>query len=198
VEFDRNFQPRWQPSFGYAYEAIEGMDANWVFITPTWSFSSGIPSKIYLDPGKNPLWMDTSQQIQLAESNQLFTAIFPSLLNTNSSHLSSDALLSRSEWEEWFKNYRSFLLFYADLASVNGADALVLGGSGAFPSLPDRIAVSDLNSAEASDFASLRWQSLIADIRAHFRGKISLSIPGPTAIYSGIGWRLPSLGRYSQ
>ncbi len=172
VEFDRNYQPRWQPGFENAYKTIQGLNANWVFITPTWSYLNGIPSTIQLEPGKNPLWLDTSQQIQLARSKQLFTAIFPSLIEINSSQMSTDPPLSRAGWEEWFKNYRSFLLFYADLASVNGADALVLSGYGASFSLPDRIAVSDLNTAEASDFAIVQWQSLIGDIRSHFRGRI--------------------------
>jgi hypothetical protein len=125
-----------------------------------------------LEPGRNPLWLDTSQQIQLARSKQLFTAIFPSLIEINSSQLDANPPLSRAEWEEWFKNYRSFLLFCADLASVNGADALVLGGTGASFSLPDRIAVSDLNTAEASDFATVQWQLLISEVREHFSGRI--------------------------
>jgi hypothetical protein len=172
VEFDRNYQPRWQPGFENTYKTIQGLNANWVFITPTWSFFNGIPFTIRLEPGKNPLWLDTSQQIQLARSKQLFTAIFPSLIGINSFQLNADPPLSRAEWEEWFKNYRSFLLFYADLASVNGADALVLGGTGASFSLPDRIAVSDLSTADASDFASVQWQLLIADVRSHFSGRI--------------------------
>ena len=172
VEIDRDFQPRWQPSFDGSYKTIRSLNANWVFLTPTWSYLNGVPSSMQVEPGKDPFWLDTSLQIQQAKSNQLSTAVFPSLIITTPLQLNADNPLTKAGWEEWFANYRSFLLFYADLAAVNQADALILGGAGAYISLPDRIAVADLNTENSSIFATAQWQALIAEIRNHYRGKI--------------------------
>ncbi len=180
VEIDRNYEPRWQPYFDIGYQNIQKMNANWVFITPTWSFATGSPSPIGILPGKNPLWNDSSQQIQGAKSRQMMTAVFPSLHYLGSDLSNEISPLSKAQWEEWFTQYRSFLLFYADLASVNQADALVMGGSGASLSLPDQIAVTDLNTADASNFSTGHWLSLIADVRAHYKGRIFWALRYPT------------------
>jgi len=172
VELDRNYQPRWQPFMDFAFQNLQDIHANWVFITPTWSLEAGFPFSIGIIPEKNPFWMDTSMQIQEARSHQLLTAVYPSLISFSSENSAEIQPQSQADWEEWFVNYRSFLLFYADLAAVNQADALVLGGSGASISLPDQIAVTDLPTAESSDFSASHWQSLVADIRSHYGGKI--------------------------
>jgi hypothetical protein len=172
VEIVRDFQPRWQPRFDETYKTIRSINANWVFLTPTWSYIDGVPSSMRIEPGENPFWLDTSHQIQQARSNQLSTAVFPSLIITTPSQNNSDIPLTKAGWEEWFTDYRSFLLFYADLAAVNQADALILGGTGASISLPDRIAIADLNTENSSIFATAQWQALISEIRNHYRGKI--------------------------
>ncbi len=172
VEMDQDFQPRWQPRFDETYKTIRSINANWVFLTPTWSYLDNVPSSMRIEPGENPFWLDTSLQIQQARSNQLSTAVFPSLMITPSPQLNSDNPLTRAGWEEWFTNYRSFLLFYADLAAVNQADALILGGSGASISLPDHIAVADLNTESSSIFATGQWKALISELRNHYRGRI--------------------------
>jgi hypothetical protein len=172
VEIDRNYGPRLQPYFDFGYQNIQELGANWVFITPTWSFNESSPSSIEIIPGRNPMWNDSSQQIQEAKSHNFKTAVFPSLTSSNPEFVTVNSQRSQVQWEEWFTQYRSFLLFYADLASVNQADALFLGGPGASIALPDQIAITDLNPEEAANFSTNHWQSLITDVRSHYMGKI--------------------------
>lgn len=66
-------------------------------------------------------------------------------------------LPSRGHWDEWFKNYRSILLHYAQMAELTGAEMLCIG---------TELKTSIINQPE-------EWSLLIAEIRQIYSGKLT-------------------------
>ena len=185
VEMQPNYEPRWQPFFQNTFSEAKQLNSNWVFLTPSWSVSTGENLAMGPQPGKNPLWPDISQQIQDTRAFQLKTAVFPSLINIdNSTTWNTNTPKNKSQWEEWFRNYRSYLLFFADNASVNLADTLIIGGPDVTGSLPQSIAVTDLDTISASEYSKNQWLLIINDLKAHFRGKIIWAVNYPSEFSS--------------
>jgi hypothetical protein len=180
VELQQNYEPRWQSFFQNTFSETKQLNSNWLFITPSWSVTVGENQVMGPQPGINPLWPDISQQIQDARAFRFKTAVFPSLIdNDNSTTGNTNTPKNKSQWDQWFRNYRSYLLFFADNASVNIADSLIIGGPNVAGSLPQSIAVTDLNSTSASDYSKKQWLVIINDLKAHFRGKIFWAVNFP-------------------
>jgi hypothetical protein len=185
VEMQQNYEPRWQPFFQNTFSETKQLNSNWVFLTPSWSVSTGENLAMGPQPGKNPLWPDISQQIQDAQAFQIKTALFPSLINIdNLTTWNTNTPKNKSQWEEWFRNYRSYLLFFADNASVNLANTLIIGGPDVTGSLPQSIAVTDLDTLSASEYSKNQWLLIINDLKAHFRGKIIWAVNFPSEFSS--------------
>jgi hypothetical protein len=181
----QNYEARWQPFYQNTFFGTKQLNSNWVFLTPSWSVAAGENLAMGPQPGINPLWPDISQQIQNARAFQFKTAVFPTLINIdNSTTWNTNTPKNKSQWDEWFRNYRSYLLFFADNASVNLADTLIIGGPDVSGSLPQSIAVTDLNPASASDYSKNQWMVIINDLKAHFRGKIFWVVNFPSEFSS--------------
>jgi hypothetical protein len=89
-------------------------------------------------------------------------------------------------WQSWFDNYRAFALNYADLAQQANAQGIVLGGDWVAPALPNGTLPDGKPSNVPTD-ADTRWQVLINEVRAHFRGQILWGMP-----YSASGMTTPA------
>ena len=79
-------------------------------------------------------------------------------------------------WDNWFNHYRAFAVNYADLATQTGAQALVLGGDWIAPALPAGTLANGTPSGVPAD-ADARWQSVISEVRQHFRGTVMFALP---------------------
>jgi hypothetical protein len=176
VELQHAYNPSWQPYFSEGFAEIQSLGGNTTILSPTWTVMDQTGGIIAPLPGQDPLWDDLSNQIQIARSFSFKTLVYPSLKFSSPGIWDPKTPKTRSEWDSWFANYRSFLLFFADNASVNLADALILGGQDVVGLLPGEIQITDMNPEEASDYANQKWQLILADIRSHFHGKVFLAI----------------------
>jgi hypothetical protein len=64
---------------------------------------------------------------------------------------------NEAQWQEWFRNYRLFILHYAQLAEAEQIEALCIG--------------TELHKAAATH--EQNWRSLIKEIRQVYRGQLT-------------------------
>ena len=185
VEMDRHYLPTWQAFEPAAYQNIRDMGGNWVVLTPSWTYTQSSPPVLEIAAGEDPLWGDTLKSIQQGQQYQLNVALFPQI-----NYSLSEADFWGSEphddgwWDAWFDRYREFIVHYADMAAITNARALILGANGLAPAFPGGFLPNGVPSG-VPDNAEMRWRSIIADIRLHYKGNLMWAVDylgnlGPT------------------
>ncbi|MCL4560277.1 MAG: hypothetical protein M1281_06660 [Chloroflexi bacterium] len=175
VEFLPEYRPSWQPYLDPVYQDLAKMGANWVFLTPTWTYTQKDVPQLEPFPGKDPLWPDLTSTIGLARGRSLKVALFPSA-NFNFDPGTWWSGHDSAWWQTWFERYRVFALNFADLANQTGASALVLGGEWFDPALPSGTLANGAASGVPAD-AETRWRSLIQEVRNRFKGQLMWALP---------------------
>jgi hypothetical protein len=176
VEFLPGYNPTWQAWTTLAIQNLQGIYANTLVLTPSWTVSRTAPFVFAPLPGSDPLLADSLETLNRAKASNLQVAIFPSVnLATDVTSWWGSAPRDPGWWDAWFDRYQAFADYHADLAQKSGARALILGGSWTVPALP--------GAAAAPADSQTRWQSLLAEVRQHFTGQIlwALSYPGGLA-----------------
>ena len=111
-------------------------------------------------------------------------ALFPQpRFATNTNDFWRTAPRDPNWWNTWFDHYRAFVIHYADLASLTGSQALVIGGDWIAPALPAGTLADGTPSGVPAD-AETRWKSIIAEVRQHFRGTVIFALPYDTGVIS--------------
>ncbi len=181
VEFQPAYHPSWRAHLPQAVEQVRGMGANWLVLTPTWSFGQSPPGNtppvLAAFPGYDMLWFDLEEAIQLAQAQNLKVALFPTprfLLDVDEWWQS--ALRDESWWVVWFEQYRSFVLHHADLAARTSAPALILGGEWVTPALPEGLLSDGSPSGVPADIET-QWRSLLSEVRQHYSGSLLWALP---------------------
>jgi hypothetical protein len=195
VEFLADYAPSWQPWITQALQNVQSMRSNWVVISPTWTFQGELPLEFAPLPGADPLGFDVSETINRARALNLNTAIFPDAhFPLPVDEWWMKATRDSVWWDAWFTQYRSFSLYYADLAMKNGVQALILGGDWLEPALPGGI-LSDGSSSNLPADAETRWSSLVSEIRQHYNGQIywAVNYPGGLANAPGLIYELDGI-----
>lgn len=179
VEFAPGYNPTWQSWFPLAIQNIQGIYANLLVLSPTWTVERLSPFIFSPLPGTDPLWADTLDTVNRARASNMSVALFPE------PNLSADfsawwALSPRDAtfWNAWFNRYAAFVDYHADLAEKSGAQALILGGDWVTPALPGG-QIGGSSSGVPAD-AEARWQAILSDVRSRFKGSVywALSYPG--------------------
>jgi hypothetical protein len=180
VEFQPYYDPS-TPAFNpYALQNVQAIGSNWVVYTPTWTYSSISPLIFASLPGKDMFWSDTVSSVAQARSLNLNVALFPQAhFATTGDDFWASAPRDGSWWDNWFNHYRSFILHHADLASLSGAQGLILGGDWVAPALPQGKLVNGDPSGVPAD-AETHWRNLVAEVRQHFRGNVLFALPYTT------------------
>jgi len=170
--------PNWVASIPQAMQNVQALGANWVILTPTWTFAETDPLVFAPIPGKDSFWNDTYRMTNQARGLNMTTAFFPTpRFKSTPDDFWNSAPRNASWWEAWFNHYQAFLVNYADLASQSGAQALVIGGEWVAPALPGGT-LSDKNTPSGvPSNAADRWKNIITELRNHFRGKIFWALP---------------------
>ena len=177
IEFQSNYTPSWMSFTSQAIQNVQGLHANWLVITPTWTFSRTQPLVFNAQPAKDPLWNDTRLMIEESRALSLNTAIFPAPnFPTSADDWWLNAPRDFGWWNEWFEHYRQFALHYADMATRYDAQVLILGGDWLAPAMQNGLLADGQPSGVPAD-AELRWNAIITDIRAHFNGEIWWAVP---------------------
>ncbi len=177
VEFQDGYQPSWQSKYITVFQDLHRIGTRWVFLTPTWTYQNNQTPIIDPIAGANPLWNDLLETINQANSIGLNTAIFPQpSLSLPTDLWWQSAPRNFSWWVTWFESYKAFILNFADLSTKSNAKALVIGGDWMIPALPGGKLADGSPSGVPSDALS-RWEDLISEIRAHYKGTLIWALP---------------------
>jgi len=176
IEFQPTYRPSWSYYYPQALANAQAIGANLAVFTPTWTYTSINPLNFEPQPGKDPLWIDSSTMINQARALGLNVAIFPAPHFPEAAEYWSAAPRDAAWWEKWFELYRAFAVNYADLAAQTGAQTLILGGDWLTPALPNG-ALADGSPSGAPADLDARWKGILIEVRAHFNGKIFWALP---------------------
>ena len=176
VALQPSFHPNWVPLTPNALNDIQGLGANWVIYTPTWTYTRTSPPVLEPVTGRDPLWGDMLEMVGQTITRGVNAAIYPTpAFPDDADTWWVDAPRDYSWWVVWFDRYRNFLLHHADLAYRSGGQALILGGNWVTPALPGGTLADGSPSgipADAEDY----WRNLIQEIRMRYNGSIGWAI----------------------
>lgn len=177
VEFQPTFRPNWSFFAPQALTNIQALGANQVTFTPTWTYTSINPLDFTTVPGSDPFWIDTAIMISQARALGLQVAIFPTpRFPSSAADFWAAAPRDNAWWGNWFDQYRSFAVNYADLATQSGSQALILGGDWLTPALPGG-KMADGSAYGAPGDVEARWKAILTEVRSHFNGKVLWALP---------------------
>jgi hypothetical protein len=177
VEFQSYYDPGIPTFVPYALQNIQAFNGNWVFYTPSWTYTRVNPLTFSQQPGRDPFLKDTKEAIATARAINMNVALFPQpRFATNANDFWRTAPRDQGWWDAWFNHYRAFAVHFADLATQSGAQAVVLGGDWIAPALPAGTLADGTPSGVPAD-AEARWKAVIAEVRQHFRGNVLFALP---------------------
>ena len=177
VEFQSSYQPNWSYFIPQAVQNVQALGANWVFFTPSWTYSRASPLEFGLAPEQDPFWIDSAIMVSQARAMNLNVGIFPiPHFSTSPADFWSKAPRDATWWQTWFDHYRAFAVNYADLATQTGSQAVILGGDWLDPALPNGTLADGTPSGVPAD-ADARWNAIVAEVRQHFSGKVLWALP---------------------
>jgi hypothetical protein len=182
VEFQSYYDPSTSAFTQRALQNVQALGSNWVVLTPSWTFSRNNPLVFSEEPGRDAFWLDTVTSVSQARALNLNVALFPQpRFETSADDFWQTAPRDSGWWNTWFDHYRAFAVHHADLATLSGAQALIIGGDWVPPALPSGKLVDGNPSGVPAD-AEARWKTVIAEVRQHFRGQVLFALPYDTAV----------------
>jgi len=182
VEFQSYYEPNASTFLPNALQNIQAIGSNWVILTPSWTYARNNPLIFSEQPGKDAFWSDTVTLVTQARAINLNVALFPQpRFATNANDFWKAAPRDSNWWNSWFDHYRAFVINYADLASLTGAQALIIGGDWIIPALPTGTLADGTPSGVPAD-AEARWKNVIAEVRQHFHGNVIFALPYDTGV----------------
>jgi hypothetical protein len=177
IEIQPKYHPSWQPHILPMLQNLKGIGANWVLLSPSWTYPKGTSPNIELIPGQNPLWADLVNTIGQARALKLQTAIFPQpVFKQPVNQWWQTVSRDNGWWQAWFMHYRIFILNHADLCARNGVQALVLGGDWLLPALPKGILPDGKPSGVPED-TETQWRQLINEVKQRYSGSLIWAMP---------------------
>jgi hypothetical protein len=184
IEFQSYYDPTVPTFHPLALQNVQALGSNWVFLTPSWTYARSNPLIFSEQPGSDAFWSDTVNGVAQARAINLNVALFPKpRFATNQNDFWQHAPRDSNWWNTWFNLYRAFVIHYADLASLSGSQALVIGGDWIVPALPNGELADGSPSGVPAD-AETRWRSIIAEVRQHFRGTLIFALPYDIGVIS--------------
>ncbi len=188
IELQDRYQPSWLPRFSTTLDDVSATASNFIFLTPSWTFTRQDPPVLEPVTGTDPSWMETTEMIARAENQGFQVALrpvphFPSV--PDSWWISSPH--DFPWWVSWFDRYRVFALHYADLAERAGVGTLILGGDWMSPALPGGT-LADGSLSNVPDDADQRFNALITEVRQHFSGTLGWALTFPDDFQSSPGF----------
>jgi hypothetical protein len=152
---------------------IQGLGANWVIYSPTWTYTRTNPPILELVTGRDPLWSDLTAMINQTTNRGINVAVYPTpSFPEDSDSWWNNAPRDYSWWIVWFDRYRNFLLHHTDLAYRTGAPSLIIGGDWLTPALPGGTLSDGSPSGVPADVEN-SWRNLIQEVRTRYSGTIA-------------------------
>lgn len=148
------------------FEKLVANNVNWIVQTPFgWQKRYDAPG-IKLAASGGFYWGETDAGIvttaRLARKFGIKTLLKPHIWlhrNGDNKWRAEIEMDSEEEWQQWFANYRKFIVHYAWLAEKNGIEALSIG--------------TELYTSAVK--RQQDWRNLIADVRKTYHGKLTYS-----------------------
>ena len=181
IEIDQKHHPSWMSKLPDAFNTISQSGANWVVLSPSWTFGSDVPGNnppiFHQLPESNALWYDILDASMIADEIGMEVAHFPvAHFQQDQDEWWQNAVRDYSWWLIWFDQYKEFVLHHADLAQQAGAGAFILGGDWISPALPDAKFADGSNTGVPAD-SDNRWRELIKEVKARFDGELLWAHP---------------------
>lgn len=178
VEWQGGYHPEWNTSFPSALDDVKRMAANAVILTPAWTYQQVNAPRLEPALGEDVPWSELSEQIKEIQSKGLAPALYPQVRfrGMSASEWWQSANRDEGWWDVWFNEYRTYALNFADLATQQGVNGLILGDSSLGPALPN----GKLPGGDPSNVpydANETWRKLIADIRSRYSGTLLWAVP---------------------
>ena len=151
---------------------IRQLGANWVFLTPQWTWTRQNPPIAESSINNGIYEPDLSKLTQLAVGQGLSVAYYPLIVYPQSPNSwwennPHDA----AWWNGWFISYQAFILDQAAQAEKNHAGMLIMGGPEAMPAMPGGLLKNGSSSGVSPD-AFARWQNIITGVRNIYHGPL--------------------------
>jgi hypothetical protein len=177
VELQQYYHPTFKPRISITYKEISDLHANWIFLSPSWTFTRQNPPVLESVTGIDQSWSDLTYSTQKAQSFEFNVAYNPvSNFPADIEDWWTTSPRDFPWWQVWFERYRNFILSFADKAQQDGASALILGGDWVIPALPDGKLPDGSSSGVPAD-ADKRWREIIAEVRERYDGTLFWALP---------------------
>lgn len=134
-------------------DEIAGLGANAVLYCVPGHMEHATSQSIYLDVRKVPPPEDFKAIVRQARERDLRVVLMPIVLLQNPRGSEWRGVIEPPQWDQWWREYTDFILYFANIAREAEADALIVG--------------SELVSTEKQ---TDHWRRLIAEVRKHFYG----------------------------
>ncbi|MFO0838385.1 MAG: hypothetical protein U1D55_07630 [Phycisphaerae bacterium] len=137
---------------------IAALGANTVLLSVSGEMEHAKSQAIFIDARKTPSPADLVTILQQARELGLQPFVMPIVLLSHPRGSEWRGVIEPPDWDEWWRDYRDFVLHFADAAGAGGAAGLMVG--------------SELVSTEKS---TDEWVRIIAAVRERFGGKLGYS-----------------------
>lgn len=177
IELQTYYHPTLTPRLPVTFKEIESLQAGWVILSPTWTFTQQNPPVLGSVSGSDQSWNDLTVSVETARSFGLQVAYHPQPnFPVEMGEWWSSSTRDFPWWQVWFERYSHFIFSFADKAQLDGAQALVLGGDWISPSLPGGKLPDGSPSGVPAD-TERRWREIIAGVRERFDGQLFWALP---------------------
>ncbi len=123
------YHPSWQPHLSNTLAEISRLNANWLVLAPTWTYSRTNPPVLEQVNGQDLLWLDLINSLTLTRRAGLQAIVYPRPnFQLPASEWWASGTRDFSWWVVWFERFETFMLHYGDLANRSNAEVLVIGG----------------------------------------------------------------------
>ncbi len=146
-------------TYGPLIQEIADLGANVVLLSVAGYMEHATSQSIYIDARKVPPPEDFKTIIRQARQRGLKAIVMPIVLLRNPRGSEWRGVIEPPDWEDWWTQYREFVLYFADIAREGGADAMMVG--------------SELVSTEKN---TAKWDGVIQAVRERFaEGRLGYS-----------------------
>ena len=176
-QLERPYDRNWLPAIDSGLIDMGVTGSNWLFFSPTWTFSKTDTLTAGLTPGSDPFSTDIVSIKEKALEAGLTLAIYPQI-NTKEpfeAFWSSNGK-SFTWWNQWFDRYERFIINYVDFSEAHGINTIIIGGRTAASGFPGGRLPDGNFSNTPFDFSE-RWIRMVEKIRSRFSGQIGFALP---------------------
>jgi hypothetical protein len=145
-------------AYGPLVREIAELGADTILLSTAGLMEHARSQSILIDVRKSPSPEDFRTIIRGAKQRGLKVIVMPIVLLTHPHGSEWRGVIEPPDWNEWFRNYRAFVVHFADIARDGGADAVIIG--------------SELVSTEKY---TAQWVKTIEIVREHFHAELGYS-----------------------